>query len=222
MKENIKIAIFDFCGTFINFQTADEYASTFLDNKKIDEINKRMEFYNKTRISLICSLFNHPLKKHFLARALKGIKKDVINSKTNEFITDRLLTNINPLVSNLFNKLRAGGYFIILVSAAYDIYLSKFNNYYHFDKIISTELEIKNGCFTGRIKHDCVGKKKVKYLKKYLNKKIGKDNYDIIYSIGDSKSDTQILDLATYPLVVAKEKQKWFKRSYQTIYEFQR
>lgn len=220
MADKIKVAVFDFCGTFINFQTADEFALYCLDDNKKRKLEKKLQFFNKTRISFFLGLFHYSLRKHLIASELKNLDVDKANLFVKEFTEKGLLPNINEDVLDIFIFAKSKGYHIVLVSAAYDIYLNEFDKYYHFDKIISTKLQVKNNKLTGRIKKDCLGKKKVKYLRHYLNNKFGKDNYDIIISIGDSKSDIPILDIAKNSIVIGDKKKKWFKRSYKLINEY--
>lgn len=220
MPEKTKVAIFDFCGTLINFQTADEFAFYCLNDEKKRKLEKKLKSFEKTKVSFFLGLVHYSLRKHLIAKELKNLDIDTATSFSKEFTDKKLLVNINKDVLDIYNLVKNKSYHVVLVSAAYDIYLNEFDNYYHFDKIISTKLQVKNNQLTGKIKRDCIGKNKVKYLRRYLNAKFGKDNYDIILSISDSKSDIPILDIAKNPLVVSDKKKKWFKRSYKLINEY--
>ena len=220
MEDKAPIAIFDFCGTFVNFQTADAFALYCLSEEQKARLNRKIAFYDKTKISFIFGIFGYSIKKHLIAKELKGLKRDEITKLAKDFTVGKLLPNINQKVLGLFNTSKEKGYQVVLVSAAYDVYLSEFNAFYRFDRIICSQLEVKNNHLTGRIVNDCIGKKKVKYLRKYLDEKYGgRDKYEIMVSVGDSKSDIPILDLARTPVVISDTRKKWFKRNYTIIHE---
>ena len=61
-------------------------------------------------------------------------------------------------------------------------------------EVISTELEIKDGCYTGKLLgKNCAGEEKLRRIKKYL----GTDRYNgVALAYGDRKSDLSLLKWA--------------------------
>ena len=60
--------------------------------------------------------------------------------------------------------------------------------------LIATELDIKDGKISGKLKgKNCFGAEKVRRIKKDINM----DDFECIYAYGDSRGDKEILELAT-------------------------
>lgn len=218
--EKIKIAVFDFCGTFVNFETGDEFVRYLLEKtsrgKRFAAYKKKIAFFRKTRIEKVYNhLFSTPLSKKLLVKEIKGIPNEVIENLSNEFVSKRLLPCVIGYTANLFSECKKKQYRTVLVSAAYNHYLTKFSEKYKFDTIISSQLEIKKGFATGRIEKDVIGKKKVFFLKKWLKESFGNGMYEIVLSVSDSKKDIPILDLAKQRVVISKHHQTWIKDDYK-------
>ena len=224
MEDNnrVKVCIFDFCGTFVNFQTADEYikwATSF--EPYINKYCKKNRFANRCRklkIEGLCRrLFNVSINKRIIASSIKGMGVQMADEMAESFIKNRLVPSLLPETINLLNEYKRQGCFILLVSAAYDVYLSKIQKELKFDAFVSTSLLHNDITLLGKISKDCVGKTKVKKALEYLNKKFGIGNYDIVFSIGDSKTDIPILNLAKRKVVITKSKEKWMTNGYEVI-----
>ncbi|MDD4111312.1 MAG: HAD-IB family phosphatase [Clostridia bacterium] len=210
-----KIAIFDFCGTVVPFQSADAFIRYATKNYNVHE-NKRIEkkflFWKKSYISIVMSKFFHySITKHVLAKMIKGMDEGQIQKFAISFFKDEILPNIIHETHDLIIKLKNEGYHLIFVSAAYGVYLQQAANYFGIESIISTNLKIKNGKATGKISKDCVWKNKVKMLKKE-NKLIDKKYANVVWSISDSKSDLPILLISKNKIVVSKKHQKWIEK----------
>ena len=222
-EDNKQLVIFDFCGTFIDFQTADEYIKWLLsrDSKKI---RQKITFF-KLKLIEIFGIEKHYFKKgvlirkKVLAKGIKGISLEEAKSSAQEYVENVLLCHtINETIS-IYNKYKSEGKFLALISAAYDIYLQEFIKRYPFDLVISTRLESKNGKMTGKIVDECVGKSKVEKAINYFNNIFGDGNYRIVASISDSVSDIPILDIADRKIIMSPNgvMPKWIKPNYEVI-----
>ena len=219
-----KIAVFDFCGTFVNFQTADAFIKWCLSKANLPTENKRKisaeRFFDKTYISTLFSIFDYSIRKRLIASQVKGLSEETISESAISFIKEMVIPNIVDITRQLYFECKKKNYYLILVSGAYNQYLCVFNSFFHFDKILSTELEIKRGVATGKIKNDCMGKKKAKKLKSFLNKQFGKNNYEICFSIGDSKSDLPVLKIAKRKVVVSNKDVDWAQNGYEVYHGY--
>lgn len=223
MANRVKVAVFDFCGTFVNFQTGDafiRYVSKDIgDVKKIHKSEAILSFCVKSKFCAIWDrLFKNSLSKRIIAKQISGISLDAVAKKASEFYDLFIKPNIVSVTQELFKKSKKDGCYTILVSAAYSIYLEFFNKDFGFDAIISSSLKNKNGKMTGSLEKDVYGRKKVKYLKQFLDRKFGKSGYDIVLSVGDSKSDIPVLDIAYKKIVVTNKKTDWIKDNYEVCY----
>ena len=219
-NKKTKVALFDFCGTFINFQTGDAFIKYILGNPTKDSGNEQGGFDKRSR-SIIHTLhdvvFPTPLSKILLVKRIKNIEASFVEAKAKEYTTELLLPNIVEETSELFKRCKENDMYVVLVSAAYGVYLREFSNKFPFDAILSSDLGIKDGKMTGRIVDDTIGKRKVARVKSFLNKKFGKNGYTIEFSVGDSKSDMPILDMAQKAVVISEKHQNWLKENYEEI-----
>lgn len=216
-KNKTQVAIFDFCGTFVNFQTGDAFIRYVLGCKKDDVIADCNASHRNVVHKIHDIIFPTPLSKILLARKIKGVKTSMVEEKASKFATNLLFPNVIKETYSLFEKCKENNMFIVLVSAAYGVYLKEFAKKVQFDAILSSELGTKKGVMTGKIIDDTIGTRKVRKIKKYLARKFGRDGYSIELSVGDSKSDVPILDLAKKAIVVSKKHQAWLKDNYEEI-----
>jgi HAD superfamily phosphoserine phosphatase-like hydrolase len=92
----------------------------------------------------------------------------------------------------ILKKHQAEGDRVIIVSASMRCWLQPWCDKNNIE-LLSTQLEFKNGEFTGRfLTKNCHGKEKENRIKELLNLK----DYETIYAYGDSSGDTQMLALA--------------------------
>ena len=223
MKNNkTNIAIFDFCGTMVPFQSADEFIrfSTFdyANRAKAKKTDSIIAFLRKIRfLSLYNKLFKESLEKKIIAKRIKGMSVVEATSLAKRFVEKKIKPSFIKETLTILNDCKKNNYYIVFVSAAYDIYLSILAAELGFDFVIATKLDSKNGVMTGRFKNDCVGLRKKKMIMRHLNQRFGEGNYDIVLSIGDSKTDIPVLDLALKKIVVSKSHQAWIKPSYEEI-----
>ena len=222
MANKVKVAIFDFCGTCVNFQTADAYidyaTKDFIDAKTLQKSEAKRKRLLKLRIiQLHDRFFKSSLNKRIIAQRIKGMKYEDADKRAINYIKDKIEPALIKETIDLFKEYKSSGAYTLFISAAYDIYLSKFVQKYGFDGMVSTKLISKNGVMLGKIKDDCVGKRKAKEAIKYLDNKFGKGNYEIVFSIGDSKTDIPILELAQRKVVISTKHQDWVKENYEEI-----
>jgi HAD superfamily phosphoserine phosphatase-like hydrolase len=80
----------------------------------------------------------------------------------------------------------------VIVSAALDVYLAPWCKQLGIE-LISTELEIQNGRFTGRyLRGDCSGEEKARRIVE----RFVLTDYSTVYAYGDTEEDRQMLELA--------------------------
>lgn len=222
MANKTRVALFDFCGTCVNFQTADEFIR-FCTTSRIAEgkIRKQERFIHalgKARILRLYGLvFHASLQKRIIAKRVRGMTIEEVEEKANAFIDARIKTSIINETMGYFNDLKKDGVFCLFVSAAYRPYLQKFATQYGFDGVVCTTLRSRGGKMTGKIGTDCVGPRKEKMALRFLNSKFGKGNYEIVFSIADSEGDTRILDIARERVVISKRHQSWLKPDYKEV-----
>lgn len=99
-------------------------------------------------------------------------------------------------------RLREQGVKIVIVSASGDLYMHILPEFLPVDAVISTQCEVQNGRFTGRIGKNCKGEEKVNRINDWLAVQgcsIDKANSS---GYGDSPSDAPMLLLTDHPTLV--------------------
>ena len=190
-----KLAIFDFCDTLVNGQTANKFIYFILKKSKPNLISRLIIFAIKLR--LVPNIFT--LKKKLLVFTLRGISKSKLKKFSKEY-SKMLETRLNePLIKKLIKHSKEG-YSIVIISGGYESYLKYFIiPKINFTNIIGTKLEVNNKKLSGFIKgKDCMGLEKIKRLNSNLNLK----KYNLVksYVYSDSMSDMPLFMLVGNPI----------------------
>lgn len=214
MQNNVKVALFDFCETLANFQTADEfvrYVRERTKNKMMFRKEKFRLFLRKCRVETLVTLFFRHLSfnKRLVLWQLKGFSESQIEKYAEEYYNKVVRPNlINETVEEL-KKLQTEGYEICIVSAGYEIYLKYFCKEFEIPlkNIIAVKIKFESGkcmgCFDGG---DRLWDKTDKLNERY--------DRDLVESIAysDSKTDLPLLKWAKEGVVVCrKDKKSWAK-----------
>lgn len=214
MQDNVKVALFDFCETLANFQTADEFVRYVREQTK-DKTMLRKErirlFLRKYKVETLATLFLWHLSfnKRLVLWQLKGYSEHQIENYAEEYYNKVVRPNlINETIEEL-KKLQSDGYEICIVSAGYEIYLKHFCREFNIPLRNLIAVKIKfvagrcKGCFEGG---DRLWDKTEKLDERY--------DRDLVESIAysDSKTDLPLLKWAKVGVVVCrKDKKSWAK-----------
>ena len=219
--QKTKIAIFDFCGTIVDFQSADafvEYVVAKQPSKRSVRIEKIRRFLYKTRIMTIFGLLKISLNKKMIALKLKNISADKVEKLARDYYEEVIKKHYISYTLECLERCKSENMHIILISAGYKQYLDYVAKDLFFDYLISTRLIRTKNVMNGKISKDVIGKRKKVLLYKYLNSKFGHGNYQIEFSISDAKSDFPVLMISKEAIVMSKmSKQKWVPASFKEV-----
>lgn len=201
----MKIVLFDFCDTLVNFQTADAYTDYVVEFFATDYVRAREKIYFclKEKRSIANYLNKHgAINKRLKLWRLKGLSRKVLEEAAEKFYKEKIVVGLQIPLIRLLKKYQSEGYKVYLVSGGYDIYLKLFVEEYKLDGLLSTKLRFKKGTvFSGYIwKKDCMNREKVKMLNQYFADKI----IDFSISYSDSISDLPLLKWTDTGVVVSK------------------
>lgn len=207
----IKVALFDFCETLANFQTADAFVD-FVRNHSNSHIMKSKEkmwlFMRKSRLMSVLDLVTKKQNsKRIKLHQLKGIKKNELEDLSQEYYKQRIRPNLIRPILNRMLSLKHEGYTIGLVSGGYGIYLKYFVEEFKIDFCISSELDFKGDYCTGKMRGlDCMNQNKVMLLNRYFKEKPFKS-----IAFSDSITDIPFLQWTKEGVVVSRNHQKWIE-----------
>ncbi|MBX3238799.1 MAG: HAD-IB family hydrolase [Chitinophagaceae bacterium] len=187
-----KIAFFDFDGTIT-------YKDTLLE---IVRFNKGDMAWALGMMSLSPWLVamklkltpNDVIKQKYLTRFFGGTREEVFKQVCDDFVSQKLPPLIRPLAMEEIKKHQRNQTEVVVVSASPEDWLK---GWCRTNDIvcIGTRLEKKNGFITGRIEgKNCYGPEKVNRIRQLYNL----DEYDEIFSYGDSGGDREMLALANF------------------------
>lgn len=210
------VALFDFCETLVDFQTADAFVD-FVRNHILCQKKNKMFFLEsilttlkKFRIiAIINIIFSHKfsISKRLKLLQLKGLSLKELDAYAEEYYNNIIRPHLIGVVLTELKKLQSDGLKIIIVSGGYDIYLKYFAKEFSIDKLISSRIKFSKGVCNGTLWGiDCLNKNKTKLL----NKINTEDRYYYKFAYSDSITDLPMLHIADKAIVVSKHKnQHW-------------
>lgn len=186
----MNLALFDFDGTLTTKDSLDEFLRYIVGRKKyFIYMFKFIPYFIVWQLRL---MNNGVAKEHLFRIFFKGADEKLFKEKAINFSLKKLDPIINKDRMAILKKHQAEGDRVIIVSASMRCWLQPWCDKNNIE-LLSTQLEFKNGEFTGRfLTKNCHGKEKENRIKELLNLK----DYETIYAYGDSSGDTQMLALA--------------------------
>ncbi|MBQ7220553.1 MAG: haloacid dehalogenase-like hydrolase [Synergistaceae bacterium] len=205
-----KIALFDFCDTMINFQSADNYVryvkAHVHSTARMRMLEGLRKFLVKVRLMRILQVFSREgyVNKRMLLRQLEGLSEQEMTNLAESFYRELVRPNYVPEVIAEVMRLRQEGYRLFIVSGGYDVYLRYVAEEFGFEDCIATRLDFQDGRFTGRYRgDDCMKENKVKLLREYFGRESLRDCDSVAYS--DSKSDIPLLKFCRKGVAVTRK-----------------
>ena len=207
-----KVALFDFCETIANFQTADnfvKYVREQSNNSKMIRKEAVRQFLLRIKLIYVLSVLldRSSINKRFVLWQLKGFNRAELEQYAKSYYRDAIKPNlINNILEELL-RLQQNNWRIVIVSAGYEIYLKYFCQEYAIpmEDLISVKIKFKKGKCLGVFDGgDRLWDKTKKLEELFDRRKI----YSVAYS--DSMSDLPLLKWANEGIVVQrKDKPKW-------------
>lgn len=207
----MKIALFDFCETLANFQTADAYVRFVQANSPVShKITKfTYDLLNKSHLlGIPRRIFpEYSLDKKWIMRQMEGRTEEEMTTMARKYYEERVKPALIPEVVDELKAKQDDGYKIYLISGGYGIYLQFFAQEYAVDGVIATKIAFNNGICLGRFDGpDCMFSHKIEYIKRG----IPDNHFEEWYAYSDSITDIPMLELVGHPVVISKGKsQNW-------------
>lgn len=211
-----KIAILDFCGTIVNFQTADEFVHYHRMKHggyvmKMKSLLQKLLWKSGIIMFLTKKYPKASINKRMILWQLKGESRILLEASANDFYINRIKPNFIPEMISEITRLKDNGYTLLLVSGGYDIYLKYFADEFDISSVLATRIGFRDnvclGTFDG---NDCLWEEKVRRVEYCIG-----PNSDIEHSVSysDSISDLPIMQWTDEAYVVRRHNQSnWGER----------
>ena len=211
-----KVALFDFCETLVNFQTADAYVDFVREKLQVKRMNRLERIQNcsfSRRIIWVAERitgYHYSLNKRLKLLQLRGLSCDILQKLAKDYYYSVIKHNFIPELIDRMIELRNNGFDIYMVSGGYDVYLRYFVEEYCLTGLISTRIGFYNKKCTGKFDGiDCLREGKIILLDKCF-----KTRPAFSMAFSDSVSDLPFLRWADEGYVVSRNiPQEWAKEN---------
>lgn len=131
MQNKNKIALFDFCETLANFQTADEYVNYVrkqTDSKSMKVKESIRLILKRARVIKVFELIfkEASINKRIVLWQLRGVNYSILDQLAKSYYYNVIKKNLIKEVVAEMQQLQNNGWRIVIVSAGYEIYLKYF------------------------------------------------------------------------------------------------
>lgn len=189
-------AFFDMDRTLINDFSAKKFMTTRLFSGK----TTAKEYLTQFATAAVFALGNRDFEilTKIAALGVKGISESAFVDLGKQVFADYLEETIYPESRALIQKHLAKGHRVVIISAATTYQIQPIANALGIKDIYATEMELRNGKFTGRVSEMCWGEGKARAARKFAKK------HDInlakSYFYTDSYDDFPLLKIVGKPI----------------------
>lgn len=186
----MNLALFDFDGTLTTKDSLEEFI-IFAVGKR--SYYTKLIFFSPVYFMYKIGLMHNSKAKEMLFRLyFKGISETAFKRMATEFGVTKIDTILRKEIYEKFQEHKLNGDRVVVVSASMKCWLKPWSDKEEVE-LLSTELEFTNGYFSGYFKtSNCHGEEKLRRVKELLNL----DDYEMIFTYGDSSGDDAILAIA--------------------------
>lgn len=144
-----------------------------------------------------------------VSNMISGILSDLSVKKVNKIFQDcfdkEIKPKIYPASEKFLRSLHADGYIVYFISSTIVPLADLLQNYFGFGIVVATEIEERNGFYTGKIDGKvCYGVEKLNKIEAIWEKE--KIDLKNSYAFSDHISDTPMLNKVGHPIVINPSK----------------
>ncbi len=189
-------AFFDMDRTLINDFSAKKFMTTRLFSGK----TTTKEYLTQFATALIFAAGNRDFEvlTKIAALGVKGISESDFVNLGEQVFTDYLEETIYPESRDLIEKHLSKGHKVVIISAATTYQIEPIAKALGIKDIYATEMELRNGNFTGRVAEMCWGEGKARAARKFA--KSNTTDLSKSYFYTDSIEDLPLLKLVGHPV----------------------
>lgn len=201
-----KMALVDFCGTVVDFQTLMPYLERMLKEHNrllyclcCNPVNK-WAYWFLSRV--IWHLFGIEISdKRMLVGLLKGISEEDFIRYGREYYVQRVRPHLIPEAMELLQKLKREGCILTIVSGGSAFYISCFAEEFGIAHSLTAELGFENGVCTGKVLRECLREEKPVAVRQFVRE----NGLDCEFAAGitDHESDLPMLEMCAQKFVIS-------------------
>ena len=186
----MNLALFDFDGTIT---TRDTYTKFVFSSTKSVRLVIGVFLLFPAIILYKARLLSAPKIRPLISRvAFTGVSEKQLDASAELFVSGYLSSVIRSDMLQKIAEHKENGDHVVIVSASISPYLKIWCKRHEVD-LICSELEVRNGRFTGAyLNGDCSNERKVERIKERIDLSL----YSEIFAYGDSEEDYPMLNLA--------------------------
>jgi phosphatidylglycerophosphatase C len=134
------------------------------------------------------------MKERLLSAVIGGLPVEDVNRWAETFASHVVSARCHASILQLLKDHQTQGDRVILLSASPSLYVRFIGQALGISEIVATEIEVKNGCYTGTLlTPNCAGHEKLRRIREHL----GADKYaGKTLAFGDRESDRPLLEWA--------------------------
>lgn len=196
-------AFFDLDGTLLNVNSGEVLVNLAYKNGFMKKKDLLQAFY-------LAFLYKFKLKEtskiiEQMPRWLAGLSEKEITEFTNRMFKDVLKETIRPKMYEELQRHKQQNAKVVILSAAFNYVCNPVAKHLQMDDIICSNLEVKNGLFTGNsLGPLCFDNEKLIRLKTYC--KQNNFSFENAYYYADSKADLAVLKIVGNPNCINPDK----------------
>jgi HAD superfamily hydrolase (TIGR01490 family) len=146
--------------------------------------------------------FHRPLTSR-MPWMIKGMSENEFRELSECMFKEYLLPTERTEVIARLRGHQAKGHAVLLVSAQLTPSLEILGDLYHADGVVGTQVEVKNGRYTGRILPPVItGTDKDRYAREFFSARNIDVDWEASYAYADSITDTGLLNMVGHPVAV--------------------
>jgi phosphatidylglycerophosphatase C len=193
----VEVAAFDFDGTLTRSDTLGPFLRRALGWPRYLWLLLRCSPWLVAYVLRLMS--NHRAKARLLQLALAGWSTEQAERHAQHFVRDFLPDFWHAWGLAQLVQHQHAGHRCVIVSASPGLYLHAVGKSLGVDAVLCTEMEVANGCYTGRmVTPNCHGEEKVRRLKAWLATAADTSTSPVIHAYGDTRGDLPMLNLADH------------------------
>lgn len=195
----------DLCDTLYRSNTTHDFLNYSFGNDEnyLSLKRKNSSFMFKVINKLSNNIFKYDMSRVLITKILKDKSNADIEKLVDDFIENFLSEKKIESIHKIIDTYKTDGYKVIIISASYGFIAKRIAIKLGIDECITSEAEIKDNKFTGKVKEDILYTKFSKFKNKF-------SSYDNLVMITDNETDYSFVKETAKSYIVINKRNKIF------------